>query len=93
MAKTSAGKVIVGDFHDRLRIDRFPLAASLRAPAARTSRRVAGESRFLFQRFKFLVSAARSLALNAEVKPTWCSSPSSSYNPRSSEPSKREPVA
>ena len=45
VAKTAAGKMIVGDFNDDLRIDRLPFAASLRAPTARPARRVSGETR------------------------------------------------
>lgn len=42
--KTSAGKMIVGDFDNDFRIDRFPFAAAFGTPAARTAGRVAGET-------------------------------------------------
>src|SRR5438477_8118893 len=54
VTEPAAGKMIVGDFHDYLRIDRFPFAGSFRAPAARAAGGVASESGLLFERFKFL---------------------------------------
>ena len=45
MPKSFASKMIVRDFDDDPRIDRFPFAGSFRAPTARTPGRVAGKSR------------------------------------------------
>ncbi len=53
MPKPAAGEMIVGNFHDNFRINRFPFACAVRAPAARSSGRVAGESGWFLQRFKF----------------------------------------
>src|SRR5438034_11118617 len=53
MPKPAAGEMIVGNFHDNFRINRFPFACAVRTPAARSSGRVAGESGWLLRRFKF----------------------------------------
>src|SRR5438477_12524341 len=63
VTEPAAGKMIVGDFDDDLRIDRFPFAGSFRTPAARAAGGVASESGFLFQRFKFLCERAPLVSL------------------------------
>src|SRR5690242_18884721 len=43
VTKSPAGKVVVSHLHDQLRRERIPFPAPLRAPAARSARRSAGE--------------------------------------------------
>src|SRR2546423_8101504 len=58
VSKSAAGKMIVGDFDHDLWIDRLPFTAAFRAPAARPSRRVAGESRRFSPRLQFFCQRA-----------------------------------
>src|SRR6266480_1697948 len=51
--ESAAGEMIVGNFNDNLWIDGLPFASALCAPATRSSRGVACESRWFLQRFKF----------------------------------------
>ena len=71
VSKPAAGKMIVGDFNDNLWRDWFPFAGALRAPTARSSGRVAGESRWFFQSLQiFSLTRGRSDALKPEINPT-----------------------
>src|SRR5207237_7157757 len=45
VSKAPTGEMVVGNLNDYFRSDRFPLAGAVRTPAARSSRRVASESR------------------------------------------------
>src|SRR6266480_4305255 len=45
VSKASAGEMVVSNFNDYFRNDWFPFAGATRAPAARSSGRVASESR------------------------------------------------
>src|SRR6266571_6211561 len=49
VSKPAAGKMIIGDFHDNFWRDWLPFAGALRAPTARSSRRVAGETGWFSQ--------------------------------------------
>ena len=53
VSKPAAGKMIIADFHDNFWRDWFPFSGALRAPAARSSGRVAGETGWFFQSLKF----------------------------------------
>ena len=53
VSKPAAGKVIVCNFDDHFGRDRFPFAASFCDPATRASGRIASESRWFSQQFKF----------------------------------------
>ena len=53
VSKPAAGKMIIGDFHDNFWRDWLPFAGALRAPTARSSRRVAGETGWFSQSLKF----------------------------------------
>ena len=46
VSKPAAGKMIIADFHDNFWRDWLPFASALRAPTARSSGRVAGETRW-----------------------------------------------
>ena len=54
MPETVSGDMVEPHFHHQFRTQWLPLAAALRAPAARTTRRVAGEARRLAQRLQTL---------------------------------------
>src|SRR5690348_18388469 len=45
VTKAIAGKMVVADFDHKLRLERLPFGRALRRPAARATRRIAGESR------------------------------------------------
>ena len=45
VSKAPTGEMVVGNLNDYFRNDRFPLAGAVGNPAARSSRRVASESR------------------------------------------------
>src|SRR5438874_9554441 len=53
VSKPAAGKVIIADFHDNFWRDWLPFGGALRAPTARSSRRVAGETGWFSQSLKF----------------------------------------
>jgi len=72
MPESAAGKMIVGHFHDHFGRNWFPFAAAFRAPATRFAGRVASKSRrFFLSASNFLVKAGRSIALKADLNPTW----------------------
>src|SRR6266571_2447459 len=50
--ESATGKMVIGNLHDDSWSDWFPFASAIRAPTAGTSRRVASETRLLFERFK-----------------------------------------
>jgi|SRR5437016_12985521 hypothetical protein len=50
--ESTTGKMIIGNFRDDSWSDWFPFASAIRAPTAGASRRVASETRLLFERFK-----------------------------------------
>src|SRR6187551_485592 len=59
VAESPAGEVVVLHFDDELRIERFPLAAALRAPAARPARCPASEPAALARRLFQLLDPGR----------------------------------
>jgi hypothetical protein len=73
--KTASGKMVVGDFNDKLRTYGDPFGRSLRRPTTRRTRRAPGEAPF---RPSLSVRSLFSAAFIPDVKPTWCSKPSSS---------------
>src|SRR5688500_5071944 len=50
--KTASREMVVGDFHDSLRVDGLPFTAPFGAPTARSARRVPGETWLLPERFE-----------------------------------------
>src|SRR5438105_3519648 len=52
MPKALAGEVIVADFDHEFRLERHPFGGTLRRPAARTARRIAGKARRTHQRLQ-----------------------------------------
>jgi len=53
VAETAAGEVIVLDLHDQLRLERNPVARSVRCPSAGAPRRAAGKAGRLPQGLEF----------------------------------------
>src|SRR6266403_1005043 len=52
VSESAAGKMVIRNFDHHSRSDWFPFASAIRAPTAGASRRVASETRLLFERFK-----------------------------------------
>ena len=50
--ESATGKMVIGNFDDDSWSNWFPFASSIRALTAGASRRVASETRLLFERFK-----------------------------------------
>src|SRR5215211_2981721 len=67
--KSAAGEMIVSNFHNNRWINGLPLASALCAPATRSSGRVARESRWFLQRFKFLGQLAAVRCLKGGGEP------------------------
>src|SRR3954453_5571074 len=61
MSEAAAGAVVVFDFDDQLRAERFPFAGAFGAPAARAARRLAGEAAALARRLAELFDLRREL--------------------------------
>ena len=55
VSKSTAGEMVIGNFHDDFWSDWFPFATAIRAPTAGASGRVACEPRWFFERFKFFL--------------------------------------
>src|SRR5687768_2730629 len=53
VAKSSTGKMVVGDFDDELWVERFPFAGTFGRPAARSTWRTPGKTRSLAQGLQF----------------------------------------
>src|ERR1700722_906470 len=68
MPETLAGKVVVAHLDHKLRLERLPFARALGRPAARTARRVAGETRRRDQSFQLLGQRRLVLALDARTE-------------------------
>src|SRR4029077_16363923 len=64
VTEAPAREMVVANLDHELRLERLPLAGALRRPAARTTRRVAGESRGRDQNLQFFGERRLVLALD-----------------------------
>src|SRR4029077_8863264 len=64
VTEAAAREMVVADLDHELRLERLPLAGALGRPAARTARRVAGESRRRDQNLQFFGERRLVLALD-----------------------------
>src|SRR5689334_716728 len=75
MAETAAGEVVVLHLRHQRRPQRLPLGRTLRAPAARSARRAAGEPRRLDQRLDELGDPLPILLAKARGEPDMVEEP------------------